>query len=331
MNRPTPMPRRRALALTLAAGAAAALPAAATAQAAWPDKPIRMVLPFPPGGPTDLVARVLAAKLAEQLGQQVIVDNKPGANGNIAGDLVAKAPADGYTLLYNTSSIALSTALYKKLPFDVKTDFAPVALTAVIPLVLAVHPSVPAKTLPEFLKHVKANAAKLSYGSAGNGNITHLGAYLLLQRHGLTVSHVPYKGSAPALIDLASGQTQFMTDTVNSALPFIKDGRLRAIAVTSAQRTFVLPDVPTVAEQGVKGFEVGAWQGLLVPAKTPPAVVQRLNAEVNKALQATDVKARLAVQGAVPLGSTAAAYGAYIQTEIARWTQVAKDTGASLD
>jgi len=331
MNRPTPMPRRRALALTLAAGAAAALPAAASAQAAWPDKPIRMVLPFPPGGPTDLVARVLAAKLAEQLGQQVIVDNKPGANGNIAGDLVAKAPADGYTLLYNTSSIALSTALYKKLPFDVKTDFAPVALTAVIPLVLAVHPSVPAKTLPEFLKHVKANAAKLSYGSAGNGNITHLGAYLLLQRHGLTVSHVPYKGSAPALIDLASGQTQFMTDTVNSALPFIKDGRLRAIAVTSAQRTFVLPDVPTVAEQGVKGFEVGAWQGLLVPAKTPPAVVQRLNAEVNKALQATDVKARLAVQGAVPLGSTAAAYGAYIQTEIARWTQVAKDTGASLD
>ena len=297
MNRPTPMPRRRALALTLAAGAAAALPAAASAQAAWPDKPIRMVLPFPPGGPTDLVARVLAAKLAEQLGQQVIVDNKPGANGNIAGDLVAKAPADGYTLLYNTSSIALSTALYKKLPFDVKTDFAPVALTAVIPLVLAVHPSVPAKTLPEFLKHVKANAAKLSYGSAGNGNITHLGAYLLLQRHGLTVSHVPYKGSAPALIDLASGQTQFMTDTVNSALPFIKDGRLRAIAVTSAQRTFVLPDVPTVAEQGVKGFEVGAWQGLLVPAKTPPAVVQRLNAEVNKALQATDVKARLAVQG----------------------------------
>lgn len=331
MTRPTPMPRRRALALTLAAGAAAALPAAASAQAAWPDKPIRMVLPFPPGGPTDLVARVLAAKLAEQLGQQVIVDNKPGANGNIAGDLVAKAPADGYTLLYNTSSIALSTALYKKLPFDVKTDFAPVALTAVIPLVLAVHPSVPAKTLPEFLKHVKANAAKLSYGSAGNGNITHLGAYLLLQRHGLTVSHVPYKGSAPALIDLASGQTQFMTDTVNSALPFIKDGRLRAIAVTSAQRTFVLPDVPTVAEQGVKGFEVGAWQGLLVPAKTPPAVVQRLNAEVNKALQATDVKARLAVQGAVPLGSTAAAYGAYIQTEIARWTQVAKDTGASLD
>ncbi len=331
MTRPTPTLRRRGLTLALLATAAAgALPGLAQAQA-WPERPIRMVLPFPPGGPTDLVARVLAAKLAEQLGQQVLVDNKPGANGNIAGELVAKAPADGYTLLYNTSSIALSTALYKKLPFDVRTDFAPVALTAVIPLVLAVHPSVPAKTLPEFLRHVKANAGKLSYGSAGNGNITHLGAYLLLQRHGLAVSHVPYKGSAPALIDLASGQTQFMTDTVNSALPFIKDGRLRAIAVTSAERSFVLPDVPTVAEQGVKGFEVGAWQGLLVPAKTPAAVVQRLNAEVNKALQATDVKARLAVQGALPLGSTANAYGAYIQSEIARWTQVARDTGASLD
>jgi len=322
--------RRQWLQCALVAAAAAVFSVGAQAQA-WPAKPIRLVVPFTPGGVTDTSGRLIAEQLSKRLGQQVIVDNKPGANGNIAGDLVAKAPADGYTLLYNTSSIALSTALYKKLPFDVKTDFAPVALTAVIPLVLAVHPSVPAKTLPEFLKHVKANAAKLSYGSAGNGNITHLGAYLLLQRHGLTVSHVPYKGSAPALIDLASGQTQFMTDTVNSALPFIKDGRLRAIAVTSAQRTFVLPDVPTVAEQGVKGFEVGAWQGLLVPAKTPPAVVQRLNAEVNKALQATDVKARLAVQGAVPLGSTAAAYGAYIQTEIARWTQVAKDTGASLD
>ena len=328
MTRTPPTLRRRSLALALLA--ATGLPALAQAPA-WPERPIRMVLPFPPGGPTDLVARVLAAKLGEQLGQQVIVDNKPGANGNIAGELVARAPADGYTLLYNTSSIALSTALYKKLPFDVKADFAPVALTAVIPLVLAVHPSVPAKTLPEFLKHVKANPGRLSYGSAGNGNITHLGAYLLLQRHGLSASHVPYKGSAPALIDLASGQTQFMTDTVNSAMPFIKDGRLRAIAVTSAERTFVLPDVPTVAEQGVKGFEVGAWQGLMVPAKTPPAVVQRLNAEINKALQATDVKARLAVQGAVPLGSTSTAYSAYLNSEIARWTQVAKDTGASLD
>lgn len=326
-------PCRRSLALALLL-AAAGWPTWTRAQAsapAWPDHPIRLVLPFPPGGPTDLVARVLAQKLGEQLGQTVIVDNKPGANGNIAAELVAKAPADGYTLLYNTSSIALSTALYKKLPFDLRQDFAPVAQTAVIPLVLAVHPSVPARTLPEFLKYARAHPGQLSYGSAGNGNITHLGAYLLLQRHGLSATHVPYKGSAPALIDLASGQTQFMTDTVNSALPFIKDGRLRALAVTSLQRTFVLPEVPTVAEQGVAGFEVGAWQGLLAPARTPPEVIRRLNAELNKALAATDVKARLAVQGAVPLGSTAQAYGSYLQAEIQRWTQVAKATGVSLD
>jgi tripartite-type tricarboxylate transporter receptor subunit TctC len=290
-----------------------------------------MVLPFPPGGPTDLVARVLAQKMSDQMGQQVVIDNKPGANGNIAAELVAKAPADGYTLLYNTSSIALSATLYKKLNYDVKTDFAPIALTAVIPLVLMVHPSVPVNNLQEFVQHVKANPGKVSYGSAGNGNITHLGAYLLLQQKGLQANHIPYKGSIPALTDLVGGQTQFMTDTVNSALPFIKDNKLRAIAVTSLKRTQVLPQIPTLHELGMPQFEVGAWQGILAPAKTPADVVARLNAELNKALSAPDVKAKLAVQGADPLGSSPAEYGLYIRSEIDRFANVIRQSGVTLE
>ena len=301
------------------------------AQVAYPDKPVRLVLPFPPGGPTDLVARVLAQKMGEQMGQAVLVENKPGANGNIAADMVAKAPADGYTVLYNTSSIALSATLYKKLNYDVRTDFAPIALTAVIPLVLAVHPSLPVSNVQEFLNYVKANPGKLTYGSAGNGNITHLGAYLLLHSRGLQATHAPYKGSAPALTDLVGGQTQFMTDTINSALPFIRDNRLRALAVTSLKRTSVLPEAPTLNETVMPKFEVGAWQGMLVPAKTPAEIVKRLNAEVMKALNSPDVKTKLAVQGAEPLGSTPEEYGQYIQSEITRWGQVVKLTGASLE
>lgn len=315
----------------LAAMTLLAVPFGAVAQGSYPDKPVRMVIAFPPGGPTDLVARVLAQKLTEQMGQQVVVDNKPGANGNIAAELVAKAPADGYTVFYNTSAVALSPALYKKLSYDVRTDLAPVALTAVIPLVLAVHPSVPANNVPEFLAYVKANASKVSYGSAGNGNITHLGAFLMLQSQGLTAQHIPYKGSAPALTDAVAGQTQFLTDTINSALPFIRDKRLKALAVTSLQRSPVLPEVPTLAEAGLRGFEVGAWQGVMVPARTSPEIVSRLNTELAKALASPEVKAKLAAQGATPLGSTPAEYAAYIRDELARWDRVVKATGATLE
>lgn len=326
----TPFSRRATLAIgvTLAciAGGHPAL-----AQVTYPDKPIKLVIAFPPGGPTDLVARVLAQKLTEQMGQSMIVDNKPGANGNIAADYVAKASADGYTVFYNTSAVALSPALYKKLSYDVRTEFAPVALTAVIPLVLAVHPSLPVSTVQEFITYVKANPDKLTYGSAGNGNITHLGAFMILQDKGLSAVHAPYKGSAPALTDLVGGQTQFTTDTINSALPFIRDKRLKALAVTSLTRTSVLPEVPTLNETVMPGFEVGAWQGMLVPAKTAPDVVKRLNAEVLKALASPDVKAKLAVQGAEPLGSTPAEYGAYIKTELDRWARVVKQTGATLE
>lgn len=314
-------------AIGLAAGAAPAL----HAQTAWPTQPVRMVIPFPPGGPTDLVGRVIAQALSEQLGQNVIVENKPGANANIAAELVARAPADGYTFMYNTSSLALSAVLYSKLNYDALKDFAPVALTAVVPMVLVVHPSVPAKTVPEFIDLLKKNPGKLVYGSAGNGNVTHLGAFQFLQANGLSATHVPYKGSSPALVDLAGGQTQFMTDTINSALPYIRDGRMRALAVTSAKRSPVLPDVPTLQESGMAGFEVGAWQGVVMPAKTPPEIVNKLNAEITKALKNPAVLEKLAAQGAQPLGSTPEQYGAYLRSEIQRWGAVAKATGAKLD
>ena len=323
--------RRHATLTTLAALLLTAAASTALAQAGYPDKPLKMVIAFPPGGPTDLVARILAQKLSEQMGQPVVVDNKPGANGNIAAEYVAKAPADGYTVFYNTSAIALSPALYKKLSYDVRTEFSPVALTAVIPLVLAVHPSLPVNTVQEFIAYAKANPDKLTYGSAGNGNVTHLGAFMVLQNQGLSAVHAPYKGSAPALTDLVGGQTQFTTDTVNSALPFIRDKRLKALAVTSLKRSAVLPDVPTLNETVMPGFEVGAWQGMLVPSKTAPDIVKRLNTEVLKALAAPDVRAKLAVQGAEPLGSTPAEYGSYIKSEIERWTRVVKLTGASLE
>jgi tripartite-type tricarboxylate transporter receptor subunit TctC len=322
--------RLRILALaTLVAGLAAS--GLAAAQADYPAKPIRMLVAFPPGGPTDLVSRVIAQKLSEQVGQQVLVENKPGANGNIAAEQAAKAAPDGYTLFYNTSAITLSPALYSKLAFDPVKDYAPVALTAVVPLVIAVHPSVPANNLKEFIAYLKANPGKATYGSAGNGNVTHLGAFLFLHANGLDAVHVPYKGSAPSLTDLVGGQTQFTAETINAALPYIRDKRLRPLAVTSLKRISVLPDVPTLNESGMKGFEVGAWQGIVVPASTPPEIVKRLNAEVMKALASPDVKARLAAQGAEPLGSTPGEYGAYLKSELERWAKVVKQSGAKLD
>ncbi|MGE8446769.1 MAG: Bug family tripartite tricarboxylate transporter substrate binding protein [Comamonas sp.] len=315
----------------LLALALVAVGGAAQAQDPWPSKPITLVVPFPPGGPTDMVARVLAQQVGQQLGQTVIVDNRPGANGNIGNALVAKAAADGYTVLYNTSSIALSPSLYKKLSYDVARDLRPVALTAVVPLGLVVNPKVPVHTVQELVKYAQDNKGKLSYGSAGNGNVTHLAAFQVVQHYGIDASHVPYKGSAPADVDLVAGQIEFMTDTINSVAPFIKDGKLRLLAVSTAQRIPNFPNAPTLAESGMTGFEAGAWQGVMVPAKTPDAVVQRLNAELLKALKDPGVLEKLRVQGTEPLGSTPQAYGDYIQSEIKRWAGVVKSTGVSLD
>lgn len=312
-------------------GLAAFAAPAAHAQSAYPSKPITLVVPFPPGGPTDLVARVLAQKMGEQMGQQFIVDNRGGANGNIGSALVAKAPADGYTVLYNTSSIVLSPALYKSLSYDVQRDLAPVALTATVPLALVVNPSLPVNSMKEFVDYAKANPGKLSYGSAGSGNITHLGAFQFLQANGIDAVHVPYKGSAPADADLVGGQIQFMTDTINSVASFVRDKRMRLLAVTTPKRIPIFPDAPTVAESGMPGFEVSAWQGLMVPAKTPEPIIKRLNSELMKALQNPEVQKKLAAQGAIALGSSPEEYGSYVKSELARWSKIVKQTGVSLD
>lgn len=327
----TNLARRHVLRAATAAALLAASCVPALADGAWPSRPITMIVPFPPGGPTDLVARVLAQNLGEQLGQNVIVDNRGGANGNIGAMAVARAPADGYTILYNTSSITLSPALYKSLPYNVEKDFIPVALTAVVPLALVVHPGVPANNVREFIAYAKANPGKLTYGSAGNGNVTHLGAFQFVQANGLEAVHAPFKGSAPADLALASGDIQFMTDTINSVMGFVKDKRMKLLAVTSARRMSLFPDVPTLAESGMPGFETGAWQGVMVPAGTPRPVVDRLNAAIDKALQNPDVRSKLAVQGAEPLGSTTTEYAAYVKSELARWAKVVKASGVTIE
>ncbi|MDR6601155.1 tripartite-type tricarboxylate transporter receptor subunit TctC [Achromobacter deleyi] len=316
----------------LAAGLAIlALGGATGARAAWPERPITMVVPFPPGGPTDLVARVLAKQLTEQLGQTVLVENKGGANGNIGMQYAAAAKPDGYTVLYNTSSIALSPNLYRSLAFDPVKDFTPVSSTAVIPLVLLVHPSVPADGAQAFADYARRHPGKLSYGSAGAGNVTHLGALLLLRSLDIDAVHVPYRGSAPAMTDLVGGQVQMMTNTLNDSLGFIREGKLRALAVTSAARSAQLPDVPTVAETVAPGFEMGAWQGVVAPAGTPAPVIKRLNTEILRALQSPEMQKQLKAQGAQALGSTPQEYGAYIQSEIKRWGEVVKDANVKLD
>jgi tripartite-type tricarboxylate transporter receptor subunit TctC len=320
---------RRMLLGTLTSLAAA--PAAFAQAAPWPVRPIRLIIPFPPGGPTDIVARVLAERMSRTLGQPLIIENRPGANGNIGNDAVAKAEPDGYTVLYNTSSIALSPAIYAKLPYDAQRDLAPVVQTATIPMVLAVNPSVPVRDVRGFVEHLRARPNALSYGSSGAGNVTHLTAVMLLRSQRLEAVHVPYRGSAPALIDAISGQVQFVTDTVNSALPLIREGKLRALAVTSSKRLAPLPDVPTIAETLIPGFEAGAWQGIMVPARTPRAVIDRLNAAAMEALADPAVLAKLAEQGTEPLGSTPDEYGRILRDETVRWGRVIAENGVKLD
>jgi tripartite-type tricarboxylate transporter receptor subunit TctC len=296
----------------------------------WPAKPIRMVIAFPPGGPTDIVSRVIAQQLSQQLGQSVIVDNKPGAGGNIAAELVAKAPADGYTVFYNTSAIVIGPALYGKVNYDTLNDFAPVALTASVPLVLVVNPQLPARSVKDFIELARSKPGQLNYSSSGTGTITHLASAMLSSQMGLQTQHVPYKGSAPGLVDLAAGQTQFMIDTMNTVLPYVRDGRLRALGVASLKRSELLPDVPTLAET-ILGFEAAAWQGVVVPSQTPSEIIARLNQELNKALQHPDVRQKLALQGADILGGTPAQYSAYIRSEMPRWAKAVKDSGAKAE
>lgn len=322
---------RRQFALAAAAGAAGlAAPSILRAQGAYPNRPVRMLVGFAAGGPTDIVARQLAQYMAPTLGQSIVIENRGGANGNIAAQEVAAAPADGYTLLYNTSAVSISPALYPRLGYDVKT-LVPIGLTATVPMVLEVHPQMPVKNVQEFADYVKANADKLSYASTGNGSITQLGTALLLGRIGAKVTHVPYRGSAPALVDLAGGRVHFMTDTINSSLPFIQDGRLRPLAVTSAKRLAALPDTPTLTELGMQDQEIGAWQGIVGPPGTPAEVVAKVNAAMMAALKNPEFLQRLDVQQTTPLGSTPEEYGKYILSEMDRLGRVVRDNGITMN
>ena len=326
----TQLTRREAL-MAVGAFAGAMAGGNAQAQSAYPSRPLKMVIGFPAGGPTDNIARLLAIKLGGLLGQPVVIENRPGANAVLAADAVARAPADGYTLLYNTSSFALSAALSPKLPYRPLQDFTGVALTAAAPTVLIVNNDFKASNVREFIEQLKARPGKFSYGSAGTGTITHVIPAQLLQTAGLDAVHIPYKGSAPALIDLFGGQIQFAIDAMSSALPFIRDGRVRALAVTSKDRIASLPDVPTISESWIPAYEASAWQGMMVPAAVPAPIVARLNRDILKVLAMPEVRAQMVKQGTDPLGSTPDAYNAFVIKEIERWSKVARAGSITLD
>jgi tripartite-type tricarboxylate transporter receptor subunit TctC len=308
-------------------------PSPAGAQAgAFPNKPMRIVVPFPAGGTTDILARAVAQQLTQAWGQQVIVDNRPGAGGNIGSELVAKSAPDGYTLLMGTvGTHAINPSLYAKMPYDHVRDFAPVILVAGVPNVLVVHPSVPANNVAELIAWGKANPGKLNFASSGSGTSIHLAGELFRVQTGIQMTHVPYKGSAPAIQDLLGGQVQLMFDNLPSALPQIKAGKLRALGVTSATRAAALPDVPTIAESGLPGFEASSWFGLLAPAGTPRDVVVKLDAEVAKWLASQDARDKLLAQGAIAAGGTPEDFSAHIAAETAKWAKVVKESGAKVD
>lgn len=304
----------------------------ASAQAGYPTKPVRLVVPFPAGGTTDILARAVAQKLSETWGQQVIVDNRPGAGGNIGSEVVAKSVPDGYTLMMGTvGTHAINPSLYARMPYDHVKDFAPVILVAGVPNVLVVNPSLPVKSVQELIAYGKAHPGALNFASSGNGTSIHLSGELFRTMTGVEMTHVPYKGSAPALTDLVGGQVQLMFDNLPSSLAFIKAGKLRALAVTSAERSTALPDVPTLAESGLKGFEASSWFGVLAPAGTPSDIVTKINAAVASWLATPEARDRLAGQGALAAGGSPGAFAKHIGDETAKWQKVVKASGAHVD
>ena len=309
----------------------------AYSQPTWPTKPVKIIVPFAPGGTTDLLARAMAPELSRAFGQSFIVENKTGAGGNVGADAVAKAPADGYTLLMGTvGTHGINVALYDKMPFDPVKDFAPVTLVAGVPNVMVMNTekakALGINTVADFVKYAKANPGKLNMASSGNGTSIHLAGELFKSMSGTYLVHFPYRGSGPALLDLVGGTMDVMFDNLPSALPQIKAGKLKALAVTSAQRSTVLPDVPTIEEAGkLKGFDASSWFGLLAPAGTSPDIVNRIQQEVAKSLSSPAVKEKLLAQGAIPGGNSPQDFAKMIAAEIKKWAQVVKASGAKVD
>jgi len=315
----------------IAAIALALLATLANAQA-WPSKPIKWVVPFAPGGTTDILARTVGEKLALALGQPVIIENKPGAGGGVGAEFTAKSAPDGYTIMGGTiSTHAINASLYKSLPYDPLKDFVAITLIARVPNMLVINPSVPAKDVKELIALLKANPGKYSFASSGNGTSQHLSGELFKSMSGTDMQHIPYKGSPPALQDVVGGQVTMTFDNITTAWPLAKAGKLRALAVTTAKRSSVAPDVPTLAESGLPGFEVGSWQGVFAPAGTPPEIVKRLNAEIVKVLNMPDVREKLSGLGAEIVADSPEEFSALVKAEVAKWADVVKKSGAKVD
>ncbi|CAN7564865.1 tripartite tricarboxylate transporter substrate binding protein [Pseudorhodoferax sp. LjRoot39] len=321
---------RRRLAAALCALASGLATGTALAQGAYPTKPVKLVVPYPPGGPTDIVARVVAQRLQMQTGQPFVIENLPGAGGNTGAAAVARAAPDGYTLLVATTAHAINPALFKNLSYQFGRDFAPISQLTSGPLVVVVNPALPAKNMAELIALAKAKPGELNFASSGNGQSTHLAGELFNATAGTKIRHVPYKGSAPALTDTMGGQTQLMFDTMLSAMPHVKGGKLRALAVTSAQRSPAAPELPTVAET-LPGFEAIAWNGLLAPAGTPREVLARLSTELRTAMEQPEVRERFEAQGFAAAWNTPEAFAGFIQAEIDKWAKVVQVSGATIE
>lgn len=324
--------RRRFAAGATGAVASSLLPGGVFAQETWPSKTIRLVIPFPAGGATDILGRIVAQELNKALGVSVIADNRAGAGGNIGAELVAKSAPDGYTLLMCTiGTQSINASLYTKLGFDPIKDHAPVTLVATVPNVLVVHPSVPAKNVKELIALAKSRPGKLNYGSSGNGSSVHLSGELFKSMTGVFMTHIPYRGSAPAVADLLAGQIDLMFDNLPSVLPHIKAGKLRALAVTSPKRSPAMPDLPTIAESGVPGYDATSWFGVVAPAGTPPAIVSRVQQTISRALTTPEVREKLQGMGAEPVGNSPEVFDQFIRAEAAKWAKVVKFSGAKVD
>ncbi|CAM4259710.1 Bug family tripartite tricarboxylate transporter substrate binding protein [Bordetella muralis] len=324
-------PRFLRHAASLLAGVLGSMAIAASAQAAYPDKPVHIVVGFSAGGTTDVIARIMAKELTQTLGQSFVVENKPGAGSNIATDYVKRADPDGYTLLFVAVTSAINQTLYRNVSFDLTKDFVPVALGAKVPNILVLNPKVPVKSVQELVDYAKANPGKLAFASSGSGTSIHMAGELFKMRTGIDVLHVPYKGSAPAVTDLIGGQVQFMFDNMPSSWPHVKGGKLKALAVTTAKRSPSAPDLPTMQELGFDKFDVSSWFGLIAPAGTPPEVIEKLNAAIVKAQDNPEVQKAFEGLGAVGEKTTPDQFGAFIKSEVESWAPVVKASGAQVD